>query len=105
MPRPGDSLTRALAGLMALLVILLPTANATAMPSVTSTAAAMTLITDGEDRASAAAPHRHSGAPCDGCEHPDNVACCLSCGCLVGDVPLIRPAARLSASVSLHCLM
>ena len=106
MLRVGNCLKRALAGLLVLLVILLPAANASVLSSVTRMAAATILIIDdGEDRASTAAPHRHSGVPCDDREHPDNLACCLFCGYLVGDVPSVQPAARPSASASLHFLM
>ena len=104
MPRPGHSLKRALAGLLVLLVILLPAASATAM-SVASRAAPTILTLDHREGRASTAPHHHSGAPGDGCEHRDNLACCLSCGYLLGAVPSVQPATRPSASAPLHFLM
>ena len=46
-----------------------------------------------------------SGSPCDGCEHPDGYACCLTCGFVVGDLPSTQNASRPLEATSLSFLM
>lgn len=102
--RRGDIFGRALSGLLVQIVLMLPVtrAGAVLLPLFdTASHVALTEYGD-EDRGST---NTHSGTPCDGCEHPDGLACCLSCGFLVGDLPSIQTAPRPQAAASLHFLM
>ena len=106
--RRGDIFGRALVGLLVLVVLVLPVARAGAvmLPLFDGASYAALAGHDDDDRASVAFPaHSHSGSPRDGCEHPDGLTCCLSCGFLLGDLPSIQPAPRPQSAASLRFLM
>jgi hypothetical protein len=106
--RRNDMVRRVLSGLLVLIVLMLPVGRAGALSSPVFVAAS--------HAASAGHAHEHpgltnspvrdaSGSPCDGCEHPDDYACCLSCGFVVGTLPSIQTASRPLAAASLRYLM
>ena len=104
--RCGDIFRRALAGLLVVLVILLPVARAPAvMLPISDTTSHAALAVQADERPAFLPVHSHSGSPCDGCEHPDGLACCLACGFPVGNFPSIQPAPRSQAAASLRFLM
>lgn len=104
--RRRNTFGRTLAGLLVLLSILLPATRAGAvMLTVSDTTAHAALAGQADEHPASFPAHSHSGTPCDGCEHPDNPACCLSCGFPVAELPLTLPAPRPQAAASLRFLM
>jgi hypothetical protein len=97
-----------MSGLLVLIALMLPVGPAGVLTSPVFAAAS--------HGASAGHAHEHpgltnspvrdaSGSPCDGCEHPDDYACCLSCGFVVGDLPSIGTVSLPLAAAPLRYLM
>jgi hypothetical protein len=106
--RGGDMVRRVISGLLVVVVLMLPAGRADAMTLPVFDAAIHAALAGhgGEHRGLTTSPARtHSETPCDDCDHPDGLACCLSCGFLLGNLPSIHPALVPLASASLRYLM
>jgi hypothetical protein len=106
--RRGDMFRRVLSGLLVLVVLMLPAGRTDALTLPVFDAALHAALAGhgGEHHGLTTVPARsHSEAPCDDCDHPDGLACCLSCGFLLGNLPSVRPAPVPLASASLKYLM
>ena len=105
--RRNDMVRRVLSGLLVLIVLMLPVGPAPLALPVFEAASHAALMGHGDKQSGlTVAPVRsHSGSPCDGREHPDGCACCLSCGFVAGNLPAMQTASRPLAAVSLSYLM
>jgi hypothetical protein len=106
--RRGDMFRRVLSGLLVLVVLMLPAgrADALTLPVFDADLHAALAEHGDEHRGLTTSPAQsHSESPCDDCDHPDGLACCLSCGFFVGNLPSIHPAPVPLASASLKYLM
>lgn len=101
--RRGDFFRRALAGLLVVLIILLPVARlAAVMVPVSDTTSHAALTVQVDERPAFFPVHSHSGSPCEG---PDGLPCCTACGFAVGNLPSIQSAPRRQAAASLRFLI
>jgi hypothetical protein len=106
--RRNDMVRRVLSGLLVLSVLLLPVGGAGALTLPAFADASHATLADlGEvhPALTISLARDSSGSPCDGCEHPDDCACCLSCGFVVGNLPSIQTTSRYLASAPLSYLM
>jgi hypothetical protein len=106
--RRNDVVRRVLSGLLVLILLMLPVGHADAMTlPVFESAWHAALAGPGDEQPGlTASPVRNRlGLPRDGCEDPDGCACCLSRGCVVGNLPAIQTAPRPLVAASLSYLM
>jgi hypothetical protein len=106
--RRDDMVRRVLSGLLVLIVLMLPVGRAGALTLPVFAAASHTALAGhGDEHAGLTISPvcNSSGSPCDGCEHPDGYACCLTCGFVVGDLPSTQNASRPLEATSLSFLM
>ena len=106
--RRNDMVRRVLSGLLVLIVLMLPVgpAGGLSSPAFAAASHAASAGHAGEHPGLANSPvHDASGSPRDYCDHPDDYACCQSCGFVVGNLPSIQTASRPLATGPLRYLM
>ena len=104
----NDMVRRVLSGLLVVIVLMLPVGRADALMSSGFAAASPAALAGqgGQHPELTISPVRNSsGSPCDGCDHPDGCACCLSCAFFVANLPSMQTASRPLAVSPLRYLI